>query len=277
MNLFKTHFKKPTLVLLLQLPLFSFSQAVYSEAELIEYNIKEVNIIAREYINGEIIKEVKVKNVINEYGKSTEFTTYKPDGAIKSLIKTYYIDEGRTEIDTNFREDGTIKDFRIIKESLDRSTISNYQISSANDTLVAQVRYMNKAGKDSLLITTINSKTFVSLKWEYDGKGRLEKSTFYNTDGRVRFIEKVKYENGGKCEVVTNNKGVIRERNCFADGDEVTRFYYDRTGYLYGIKLEKKHLGKRIKERNEKGLVKRVAHFDRKENILSEIIYEYNF
>ncbi len=261
---------------LLLLPIFSFSQ-IYTESELVENRVKEVNIVAREYVSGKIIKEIKNKDILNEYGNSTDFITYKSNGKVDKNVKSYYVDNGKTQIDTTFTENGNIKYIKVFKKDLKQHKISHYQIIPPKDTVVNQTWYRNKKGQDSVLINTIKSKTFLRKKWEYNEDNILKQTTSYSSDGNVLSIDLIKYKNEDNCIIYFDEKEKKREKKCSNKGEEITYFYFDRIGYLYGIKLFAKNKGKKVVTRDEKGLIKNIKYFDKKKNILSEIVYEYVF
>lgn len=67
---------KPFFLFLFFMPIFGYSQ-LYTESELMENNVKEVQITAREFENGIVVKEVKSKDIVNQYGNSTQYLQYE--------------------------------------------------------------------------------------------------------------------------------------------------------------------------------------------------------
>ena len=276
MNSIKTILNKTLFLSICFIPILSYSQH-NTEKELMENNVKEIFITAREYDDDTIAKEVKSRYILDEFGNSLEYIKYAQDGSINKSSKSYYQDNGKTTIDTTFRDTGEIQSVKVYTKDLDKNTITYSQIKPPNDTLITQIRYRNKKDKDSVVISTKGSKTYLSNKWEYNKDGDLEKTTAYRPDGSIWKLEKIKYRNDGKCTLYFDEKGRKKTKICRDNGEKIIFFYEDSVGYLYGIKLTSKNKGKRVAKRDEKGLVKAVQYLDKKGNIDSEIVYQYVF
>lgn len=254
---------------------FLFSQ-ISTSKELMENEVREVIIFAKQFQNNNLSKVVKSKKTLNEKGKPTLFITYDEIGGIKSEYKTHYINEGKTQIDT-IKDKNVVKSLKIFNEDYENRTITHYQISPMKDTLIFQTWYLNTIGKDSILVNKYkDKKSYIAMKWFYDSKNELLKTESYLENGKINRTENFKYETINDCKIYYDNDSNIKEKKCKENQTEVTYFFKNHTGYLYGIVLNSEIGGKKIVFKSEKGLVDRVQYFDKNLNKLSEIEYFYN-
>lgn len=125
------------------------------------------------------------------------------------------------------------------------------------------------------MVSSVKSKTYLHKVWEYDDEDELIKTTSYSPDGNVSSIDEVKYRRDGQCQIYFDIKGSKLRQFCSKNGEQITKYFFDKTAYLYGIKLQMTNKGKRVVKRNKSNLISNIQYIDKNGKILSEIEYEY--
>lgn len=146
------------------------------------------------------------------------------------------------------------------------------------DTVNAQKRVHDKWGNSIELYnrSKINNKYYLAIEWEYDNKGNLVKKKSYNEKNMLIGLDKYKnkYKKNGKEIIVKssykNGKGFVKQYKTVSQNNtQRTDFYYTRTFFNYGIKLEHKGGGFKISEYDENDNLQKMELYDDKKNLIA--------
>jgi hypothetical protein len=246
----------------------SFGQFPNEVGTVKSFKIRKMTITATEYENNKIKEKNYIVNEFDENGNNISFSLLNKKKKLEYFSNTIYFTQEHKEIRKEFNGDSSLLSIYIgIKDTL-KNTQTNLQISSNGDTLVYQIRYLNKFGKDSLLYTwTKNSPEFmITGRWDYDSLGNLlsiNSQSYYTKQDR-------------DCELRYSLEDKLISKTCNTKEENITYFYEDKTGSLYRVKAYCVAGGKRVATKNEDGLVTNISYTDKKGKILTNIKFEYD-
>ncbi|MFD1015171.1 hypothetical protein [Winogradskyella rapida] len=241
----------------------------------IKYGVTQTQIEAFQYDKGELIKQKHHVLTYDRYGNQVGFKTLNTAGDLITETRSYYSEDGQTKYDTIRDANEALKHLSIITRHRAQRYTQFLKIAPKGDTLVQQLKYVDRNLNDSILFNIKNKKRLTLQKWDYNDGGMLISKSWYDEKGRLKRQDEYTYHINGKCKKIRNKNRYIVGNQCKDKLTTIDKFSYPQKAELYGITLNYEKGGKRIITRNDMGLTESLEVVSKKGKRLAFMSFQY--